>query len=144
MSVNDTALLEGNKRDIGFANYKLDAQLVLTTLFNTTVTTKAASVTLFALDAIGGSIKDIKLAFFLDDDVLATFTVAAYKTRAGDLVTFIQDMIKTWSIALPAADGVYSFDVGDLEEGLQLEIRVAQDNAGDVTNVIDATLTYLG
>jgi len=144
MGVNDTALLEYNKRDIGFANDKLDGQLVLTTLFaaSTVVPATPAVLTLFALDATGGSVKDVKFAFWLNDEIAATYTVSVFKTSADDLVTFVQDFVKTWTIALPGFDGVYSFEAGDLEEGLQIEIRVWKDSAG--TNAIRGTLTYLG
>lgn len=148
MGVNETRLLEENKRDILAVDQIVSGDLVLIPLYNTTVTTKAASVTLFALDAIGGSMKDIKFGFFLALDAAPTYTVSVWKTRAGDLVTFVQDLSKVsaalpWTIVTPAAASWYTYEVGDLEEGLQMEIRIAQSNAGNATNVCDAALTYL-
>ncbi len=121
----------------------------LITTYNTTATIKdtligTTAVKLFVLDALGGTKKDIRCGFFLDDDVAATFTFSVFKTRPGDLLTSIQDSTKTWSIVNPAADGWYTYDVGDLESGLQMELRIAQNNAGDATNVCDAVLTCLG
>ncbi len=147
MAVNETRLLEENKRDILAVDQLVSAGLVLIPLFNTTATIINASVTLFALDALGGTMKDIKFGFYLDADAAATFTVSVWKTRAGDLVTFVRDLSKAsaalpWTIVTPPA-GWYTFEVGDLEEGLQMEIRIAQSNAGDATNLCDAVLTYL-
>lgn len=127
------------------ADYLLSTgDLVLIHASRTTQTAKNDSVTLFAVDALGGSRKDIKFGFYLAADAAATFTVAVYKTRAGDLVTFTQDFSKTWTIATPAAAGWYTYEVGDLEEGLQMEVRIAQDNNGNANNACDAVITYLG
>jgi len=108
-----------------------------------TTTTKNASVTIHALDAIGGAIRNVVVEFFLDDDAAATFTPAIYKTSMADPTTFVIENIPSIStIATPAADGRYRYDCGDVPEGLQMEVRVAQDNAGDATNAIRSVLTH--
>ena len=123
---------------------KLNAESTLIPLYNTTTTVRDASVTLFSLSAIGGSMKDIKTTFKLAADAAATFIVSVWKTSGDDLITFVQDQQKTWVLGGPAAVGQYSFDCGDLEAGLQMEVRIAQSNAGNATNLCVATLTYEG
>ncbi len=144
MGVNETGTTENTLRDTDAVQQTTDGIAILVPLYNTTATVKANSVTLFALDALGGSLKNIKFGFYLDADAAATFIISVHKTRPGDLITFTQDLTKTWTIATPAAAGWYTYEAGDLEQGLQMEIRIAQDNAGDATNLCDATLTYEG
>ncbi|MDD3493367.1 MAG: hypothetical protein PHZ19_07740, partial [Candidatus Thermoplasmatota archaeon] len=90
----------------------------------------------------GGTIKNIRISFYLVADAAATFTVSILKTRPGDLVTFTQDTILTYSIGTPANNLYYTYDLGDLPEGLQAEIQIAQDNNGNATNAVDASLVY--
>jgi len=126
-------------------NYNLAAAgLVLTDAFNTTQTVKNDTVVLFALDAIAGPIKDIRIEFYLAADAAATFTPDWYATRQGDLITFVERAIPDIStIATPAAAKRYYYEYGDLGEGEQLEFRISQDNNGNANNDIDARLTYL-
>lgn len=123
----------------------VDQEFTLAQAFNTTTTAKAASVTLFALDALTGAKKDIRVEFWLTTDAAATFTPEFYVTRQGAPVTFVGVALPAATlIVTPAAAGRYRYEYGDLPEGAQLEFRVAQDNAGNATNAIDAVLTYLG
>jgi len=79
----------------------------------------------------------------LDDDALATFTPEWYVDRAGDPGTLtVRYLPAVTAIVTPASDARYRYTYGDLPTGAQLEFRVAQDNAGDATNVVDAVLTY--
>ncbi len=130
-----------NTKDI---ETKLDGAAVVTELFNTTSTVKANSVTLFQIDALGGTIRNIRLNFYLALDAAATFSVIVQKTRTGDLLTFTQDEELDDTIALPAANRVHSYALGDLPEGLQMRVIIAQDNAGNANNACDAALTYEG
>jgi len=113
----------------------------------TTVKNKAVGAAgvcqVFQLDALGSDIKDIRLQFYTPANILATYTVAILKTRPGDLVTFTQDLTKTFNIALPSAAGYYEFDLGDLPAGLQAQIQIGQDNNGNDTQAVDASLTCL-
>ncbi len=103
------------------------------------------SVTLFALDALGGPCKDVCVEFFLDDDAAATFTPTWYVTRLWDPATFvIRSIPAVATIVTPGADARYQYTYGDLGEGMQLEFRLAQTNAGDATNAVEAVLSYLG
>lgn len=144
MAVNDNRLMEENKRDIGFANQKLDGETIVITLFNLTQTVKNNPVTLFSLDATGGTIRKIRLNFYLVADAAATFTIYISKTRPADLVTFTQDLVLTYAIATPAVAGNYSYDLGDLPEGLQANIIIAQNNAGNANDAVDSELVYEG
>lgn len=139
--VNQTRLNENTLRDLEAVQQAVNEELVLTTLFNTTQTVRNATVILFELDAIGGTIKNIKFGFYLAADAAATFTVTVSKTRAGDLITFVQDAVKTWTIATPASARWYTYEAGDLEEDLQMRVSIAQDNLGNANNACDAALT---
>jgi len=120
------------------------ATLVEVPFYNTTQTVKNSSITLFALDATGATIKDIIVEFYLASDAAATFTPAVYRTRPGDLVTFTEEVVPTpAAIVNPAAAKKYRYEIGDLAQGLQLEFRLAQDNNGNANNDVDATLTCL-
>ena len=117
---------------------------VLKSVFNTTVTTKNASVTLVNLTSPDRALKDIAVEFYLDSDVAATFTPEWYVSRTSDpgtLVVRILPAVET--IVTPAAVARYRYTYGDLPAGVQLEFRVAQDNAGDATNVIESVCTYM-
>jgi len=148
MAVNTTALEENLTRDLSAVDQTVNGQLVSITLYNLTATVKnkaigAAGVCQpFQLDALGGTIKNIRFQFYTPANAAATYTVAILKTRPNDLVTFTQDLLKTFIIALPAAAGYYSYDLGDLPEGLQMQIQIAQDNNGNDTQDVDASLTY--
>lgn len=144
MGANPTRLNEDTLRDLRAVQQTVHGILAQVTLFNTTVTTKAGSVTLFSLDALGSSIREIFVSFYLAADGAATFTPTWHKTRAGDLVTLTEEALPALAvIALPANARYYSYSLGELAQGLQGEFRVAQDNAGNATNVVDAFLVAL-
>ena len=112
-------------------------------VYNTTTTTKNASVTLFALDSLNGLKQRVAVEFYLALDAAATFTPNWYVTRPGDLGTFIARLIPAIAtIATPAANGRYRYEYGDLVAGEQLEFRVAQNNLGAVTVACDAILSF--
>lgn len=113
----------------------LNIQLERVSFFNTTTTVINDSVILFQLV---GPVDNLILDFFLDDDAAATFTLTLKKTRAGDLVTLVAEAIAT--IATPAADAHYHYDLGSLAEDQIGQVVIAQDNAGDATNVCDAVI----
>ena len=123
---------------------KVSGILVQVTYFNTTVTTSGASVTLFALDALGGTIREIFVSFYLVSDGAATFTPGWYKTRAADLITFTAQVLPALAnIVTPVANAYYSYSLGELAQGLQGEFRLAQSAAGAATCVVDAYMTVL-
>ena len=140
---NTSERLYSLDRDVGGVEDTQNKHSIRYTIYNTTTTTKDATVTLFQLDATGGSISDIVVEFFLDDDAAATFTPTIQKTRAGDLSTFITESIPAIStIVNPGADARYRYECGDLGEDQQMKFNIAQDNNGDATNVCDALLKY--
>ena len=144
MGVNPTRLQEIISRDVLAVDGKVAGMLVQVTFYNTTQTVKNSSITLFALDAIGATIRDIVVEFYLAADAAATFTPAIYKTRPGDLTTFSQEVVPSVAtIVNPAAARKYRYECGDLAQGLQMEFRLAQDNNGNANNDVDATLTCL-
>ena len=116
----------------------------VTSAYFDTTTTKNASVTLVALDALGGPIDSIVIQFYLVLDAAATFTPAWYVNTIDAPLTFtIQNIPAISTIATPAANGVYRYEYpGILAQGMQLEFRIAQDNAGNASNVIEGDLSY--
>lgn len=142
--VNEARILEVSYRDILAVGQTVNGILAQLILFNTTQTTKNATVILFELDALGGTIREIFVSFYLALDAAATFTPTWSKTRAGDLVTFTQEAIPAIAtIATPAANRVYSYRLGDLAQGLQGQFSIAQNNLGNANNACDALLTCL-
>jgi len=142
--INQQRLAEETLRDVLAVDDKMAGMLVQVTFYNSTQTVKNSSITLFALDAIGATIRDIVVEFYLAADAAATFTPAVYKTRPGDLVTFTQEVVPAVAtIVNPAAARKYRYECGDLAQGLMMEFRVSQDNNGNATNDIDGTLTCL-
>ena len=110
---------------------------------NTTTTTKNSSVTLFALDALQGPIKDIVVDIFLYLDAAATFTPTIHKTDEVAPTTFTAEAIPAIStIATPAASKRYRYACGSLLEGQQMEVRIAQDNAGAATVAVVGAMSY--
>lgn len=123
---------------------KVSGMLVQIPFYNTTQTVKNSSVTLFALDALGGTIREVFVSFYLALDAAATFTPTWHKTRAGDLVTFTQEIDPPLAVIItPAANRVYSYKLGEIAQGLQGEFRLAQDNAGNANNALDAICVAL-
>lgn len=118
---------------------KVSGILVQVPFYITTQTIKNDSVTLFALDALGVTIREVYISFYLALDAAATFTPTWWKTRAADLVTFTQEAVPALStIITPAANRYYSYSLGEIAQGLQGEFRLAQDNNGNANNAVDA------
>ena len=123
--------------------------LVQVPFYNDTQTVKNSSVTLFSLDALGGTIREVFVSFYLAADAAATFTPTWHITRPGDLVTFTEVAIAADvdaainTIATPANARVYTYRFGEVAQGLQLEFRLAQDNNGNANNDCDATCVVL-
>ncbi len=139
MVVNPQWLLERTLEDLGFVDEKLAGMLVQVPFYLTTQTIKNSSVTLFALDALGCTIRAVYVSYYLALDAAATFTPTWHKTRAGDLITFTQEYDPALAqIINPGVNGVYSYWLGEIAQGLQGEFRLAQDNLGNANNAVDA------
>jgi len=70
-------------------------------------------ITLFEFDALGCTIKNVFINFYLPLDGGATFTLTWEKTRANDLVTFTTELIPAIAnIVTPSANAVYSYQLG--------------------------------
>lgn len=92
-------------------------------------------IELFAFDALGCTIREIFVSFYLPNHATATFTPTWEKTRAGDLITFTTEVVPAIANIAPAAGNtVYSYKLGEIAQGLQGRFRIAQSNhAGGVT-----------
>lgn len=123
---------------------KVSGILVQVPFYNTTQTVINDTITLFALDALGVTIREVYVCFYLALDAAAIFTPTWHKTRAGDLVTFTEEADPPLAVIInPAANRVYSYKLGEIAQGLQGEFRLAQDNAGNANNLCDAFCVVL-
>lgn len=129
---------------VSINNGILGVQLIPNSAYFDTVTAKNGSVTLVSLDALGGPCSDICIQFMLVLDAAATFTPRWYVNTIDAPATFtIQNVPALANIATPGANGVYRYEFpGILAQGMVLEFRVAQDNAGNATNAIEGDLSY--
>ena len=146
----DQRIAENILRDAGFIDDKVSGLLVQVPFYSPIVqTVQNASVTLFAFDALGATMRDIYVAFYLAASA-ATFTPGWYTTRPGDLVTFTErlwtDMNVTpyqKTIAIPGAAQWYGYKLGELAQGLQGEFRLAQNALGAANVALDAIAVAL-
>lgn len=93
-------------------------------------------ITLFSFDALGCTIREVFISFYLPLHGTATFTPTWEKTRANDLVTFIAELDPALAvIGTPAANGYYSYKLGEIAQGLQGRFRIAQDNIAGVRTI---------
>lgn len=144
MSVGEQRILEGTWRDVLAVDQVVNGLLVQVPFFSPVVqTVQGASVTLFAFDALGATMRRIWVSFYLAADG-ATFTPTWHRTRPADLVTFTQEAIPAMAtIVAPANARWYSYDLGELAQGLQGEFRLAQSAAGAANVAVDAVAVAL-
>lgn len=111
---------------------KVSGILVRVPFYNKIETVRNDYITLFEFDALGATISEIFVSFYLPLHATATFTPSWWKTRPGDLVTFTQEFEPALSaIVTPAANGYYAYRTGELAQGLQARFRLHQsDHAG--------------
>lgn len=134
-----------NHRYLDFAieenNDILSGMLVQVPFFVTMDTIVNNVITLFNFDALGATIRDVFINFYLPLHATATFTITWEKTRAGDLVTYVAETINPFTdaayatIATPAANAVYRYHLGEIAQGLQGRLRIAQDNNAPAVSV---------
>lgn len=111
-------------------------QLVQVPFYNEIDTIQNDEVILFEFDATGATIRDIFISFYLPLHATATFTPTWRKTRPGDLVTFTTELIPAIGvIATPAASNYYSYNLGELAQGLQGRFYLAMSNHAGVVTV---------
>ncbi len=123
---------------------ELSGGLVLKQATFTGSLANAGSATIAALDALGGAMKDIRIKVWISGDPAgAGITPGWFATRYGALGTFVQQTVPTLGAQHdPGAATVEDYEVGDLPEGLQGELRIA--SAGDDSGLsFEASVTYL-
>ncbi len=106
----------------------------------------AGSATLVALDALGGAMRNIRIKVFISGATAgaAGITPGWYVTRYANLITFTQQTVPSLGVQHDlAAAVVEDYEVSDLPEGLQAELRMASDG-DDSALTFEATVTYLG
>ena len=104
----------------------------------------AGSATIIALDALGGAMRGIRVKVFISGAVAgAGITPGWYATRYAALGTFTQQTVPSLGAQhAPAAAVVEDYEVGDLPEGLQGELRIA--SAGnDSALTFEAVVTHM-
>ena len=115
---------------------KVSGILVQVPFFVTMNTIVNDVITLFAFDALGCTIREVFISFYLPLHATATFTPTWQKTRANDLVTFTEEAYPVLpAIVTPAAARYYSYKCGEIAQGLQGRFRIAQSNHAGVVTV---------
>jgi len=136
MGINEARMLEETLRDLQAVNDKVSGILVQVPFFVSMNTIVNDVITLFELDALGGTIREVFVSFYLPLHATATFTPTWQKTRAGDLVTFTEESYPALpTIVTPAAARYYSYKCGEIAQGLQGRFRIAQSNHAGVVTV---------
>jgi len=139
------AYLKGLLTSLDLVQQAVNGQPVLLQSTFTGNLSNAGSATICALDALGGAMRNIRAKVFISGAVAgAGITPGWYGTRYGDLVTFTQQTVPSLGAQhAPAAAVVEDYEVEDLPEGLQGELRIA--SAGnDSALTFEATVTYEG
>ena len=136
MGVNETRLQEIISRDVLAVDDKVAGILVQVPFFVTMDTIVNDVITLFEFDALGSTIREIFVSFYLPLHATATFTPTFEKTRAADLITFTSESYPALpTIVTPPAARYYSYKCGEIAQGLQGRFRIAQDNNAGVVSV---------
>ena len=122
---------------------KVSGILVQVPFYNNLDTVVNDEVILFEFDALGATIKDIFVSFYMPLHATATFTPTWRVTRPGDLITFVTEVDPVRAaIVTPATNANYSYKLGELAQGLQGRFYLAQSNNGALVNV-DASAVVL-
>jgi len=130
-------------QDLDYIEDIVAGESVLLQSYSSGDTSESGTVVIFALDALGGTKKDIKIEFYLAQDDVAVFTPEWYVTRPNDLITFTaREEPDLGTITTSGAAKEFFFEFGDLAEGLQVEFRLA--HTGGSNRAYDASLTYVG
>lgn len=105
---------------------------------------KNTNVDFIGVDSIGGAITDMRLSLKMDNDAAATtYTPLFKKTSHNAPTTFVDQILPVIATITPAtALGWHHYDVGDLDEGLEWKLNLAQTNDGDATRIVEAVLSY--
>lgn len=106
---------------------------------------KNTNVDIMGVDAVAGTIFDLVIEFKIDSDGAATtYTPTLKMTSALAPTTFTdQKLPAVATIAAPAtAVGHYRYELGDIGQGLQAKLNLAQTNDGDATRIVEAVMTY--
>lgn len=143
MAVNDTALQEEIKALSKAIETNISGRLEPKQATFTGNLANAGDATLVALDATGGVMKRIRIKVWISGaTALLGITPQWFVTRYGDLITFTQQTVPSLGAQHALAGAVVEdYEVGDLPEGLQGELRV-NSNGNDAALTFEATVTY--
>ncbi|KKM23943.1 hypothetical protein LCGC14_1610100 [marine sediment metagenome] len=105
---------------------------------------KNTNVDIMGVDAVAGTIFDLVIEFKIDNDAVATtYTPTLKMTSALAPTTFTDQKIPAVATITPAAAvGHYRYELGDIGQGLQAKLNLAQTNDGDATRIVEAVMTY--
>ena len=131
------ALSDAIVEDIGIITHVVSRTEAALALKNT-------NVDFIGVDSIGGAITDMRLSLKMDNDAAATtYTLLFKKTSHNAPTTFVDQTIPAVATITPAtALGWRHYDVGDLDEGLEWKLNLAQTNDGDATRIVEVVLAY--
>ena len=126
--------------DIGQA---LNAAIPLVQATFTGNLSNVGSATICALDALGGAMRGIRVKVFISGDTaLLGITTGWYATRYSALATFTQQTVPSLGAQHDTGAAVVEdYEVGDLPEGLQGELRIASHGT-DSALTFEAIVTY--
>jgi hypothetical protein len=114
----------------------VSGMLVQVPFFVTMDTIVNNTITLFNFDAVGATIREVHVSFYLPLHATATFTPTWEKTRVGAPVTYTVEAIPAIStIITPAAAQYYRYHCGEIAQGLQGRFRIAQNNNAPVVSI---------
>lgn len=145
MSVNPTAVEEKIDSNVLANEQKLAGSLVLRQATFTGNLTNGGSATIAALDALGGTMKDIRVKVYISGATAGLgITPGWFVTTYAAPVTFTEQTVPSLGAQHTLAAAVIEeYEVGDLPEDLQGELRIAS-NGNDAALTFEATITYLG
>ena len=125
--INQQRLSEETLRDVLAVDDKVSGILVQVPFYNLINTVVGGTITLFEFDALGATIREVFVSYYLPLDAAATFTPTWEKTRPNDLVTFTAEVDPALAVIVtPAANAYYSYKLGEIAQGLQGRFRLAQ------------------
>lgn len=103
----------------------------------------AGSATVAALDALGGPMKNVRVKVRMSGATAGLgITPGWYMTSFGAPVTFVQQTVPSLGAQHAVAAALYEdYEVGDLPEDIQGELRIAS-NGNDSALTYEATVTY--
>jgi len=144
VGVDDAVIVIHGEREYNLDTIQANQakELALIESVNVGVLADTAEKILAAVDAIGGTKKDVKVEVYIDAATVGNIEECWYLTSIAAPATFVK-RFPINAAHNPGAAAVLQREFGDLPEGLRLEFRI--DSAGDDDLVnFESVMSYLG